>query len=286
MKKYIAFLGIVLGCGAGNVDDQRFTYDDQGRLVGFKSEVLLPQETEPESDIGTLSEGYSARYTSNYQLGVRSSGSRIQCDRVTTGEVCSVLRNIGLNPRNVSYYIDPGSFTGTEMDEIRKAVEDIDTALTNWNFNEVPDYDPWPALFFNDLPCAGSSTSSSIAAFSCVNLESTGENLTEGAGVVGTYTTHNSAIVHLDMDDILARASNSLQILYLIRHATGHGALAGIGLGGRLDVNASGFFSRMAVDPNWSGAALSTGEKCRLESYSSVGDGTFTLSPNMCTGAD
>jgi hypothetical protein len=264
ITKFTVAVGFLLGCG---------DYSDG----------TIPNE------LNTLSTAYSAKRTSNYQLGVTDTHSRMQCDRINSSQSCSLLRNIGLNPRNVSYYIDQPAFgaPGTPInDEIYKAVEEIDTALNGWNFNEVFDLDPWPTILINALPCSGSSTSASISAFSCVNLTETGENLTESTGVVGHYTTHDSAIVHLDMADIFARGAGSLQELYLTRHAAGHGVIAAIGLGGRLDAAAADFFSRMAVDPTWSVSALSVGEKCRLESLNGVGNGSFAISPTVCSGAD
>jgi hypothetical protein len=294
-------LGVILsGCGAEPAWDpatfqpEKFSDYVHGIPRGEQAiDVGEPDVLELEEAgvaLGTLSQAYRAKATPGYQLGVTSGASRLQCDRSTSSQSCSLLTNIGLSPRTVTYYIesaDFGSAGNVYHDEIAKIVEEWDTAWgTGWTFTEVFDIEPWPTLYFEGgLTCPGNSGSASIAAFSCVNLETTGENLSEGPGVVGNYTTHKSGIVHIDMADINTRAGgNLLRILYMLRHSAGHGGLAVLGLGGRLDTGAADFVSRMAVDPNWSGSASSSGETCRATSYSAFGDGTFTLAPNpQCT---
>jgi hypothetical protein len=234
-------------------------------------------------DLGTTEQAFSAKRTTNFQMGVNAADDRLQCNRTNALQTCSLLTT-----KNIVYWIDPASFgpSGTAFnDEIYAYVEELDDSLSSWSFNETSDFnDDWQLAFVKGA-CPGTASSVKISSFSCLALASTGVNLTEGTGVVGNYTTHNDATVYIDMDDITVRGLNGLQELRLLLHATGHGTLAAIGLGGRTDAGANNFVSRMLVDPNWSGATISVGEDCRAESFT-LGGSNFTLATPACSGAD
>lgn len=241
-----------------------------------------------EADLGELGEAhqpFAAKRTLNYQLGVDSSDARMQCTRTNPAQTCSIL-----NTKNVTFYIEAADFgpPGTGYnDEIYAYVTQLDSALSSWTFTEIFDpATPGIVMVFRRGPCPGGFSSSSIAAFSCLTLAATGQNLTEGTGVTGSYTTHAGATVWIDMGDLTQRATTTIRRLRLLRHATGHGTLAAIGLGGRGDSDASAFVSRMLVDVDWSGATISSGEDCRAESYDPTANGQFNRLQPSCGGAD
>ena len=237
------------------------------------------------ADLSQLEQGYAAKHTLNYQLGVDVSQQRMQCTRTAPSQTCSLLTT-----KNITFYIESADFgpPGTGYnDEIFTYVSQLDAALTTWTFTEVFDPNtPNILLVFRRGLCDGSYTNSSIAAFSCLSLVSTGANLTEDTGVTGSYTTHHGATVFIDMGDITRRANTAIRRLRLLRHAAGHGTLAAIGLGGRLDVAADQFVSRMQVGVDWSGATISSGELCRAESYDPTSNGVFSRLQPSCGGAD
>ena len=238
-----------------------------------------------DDGLGQLEQGYAAKHTLNYQLGVDASAARMQCTRTNPGQTCSLLTHS--EGKDITFYIEQLDFgpPGTGYnDEIYNYVTQLSLALDTWSFTEV--YDPleWPTISFRRGSCTGGPSSSSIAAFSCLMLDSTGANLTE-VNATGNYTTHTGATVWIDMGDITQRATTTIRRLRLLRHATGHGMLAAIGLGGRTDADASGFVSRMAVDVDWSGATISSGEKCRADSYDPTNNGMFSRLQPSCGGA-
>jgi hypothetical protein len=247
--------------------------------------ALLDCGAPAEDELGQLEQGYAAKHTLNYQMGVDSSDARMQCTRTNPGQSCSLLKT-----KNVTFYIEAADFgpPGTAYnDEIYTYVQQLDSQLSSWTFTEVFDpATPGIYLVFRRGTCAGGFGSSSIAAFSCVTLFSTHVNLAEGTGVTGNYTTHEGATVFIDMGDLTLRATTGIRRLRLLRHATGHGTLAAIGLGGRLDSGADAFVSRMSVDVDWSGATISSGEDCRAESYDPANNGVFNRLQPSCGGAD
>jgi hypothetical protein len=251
-------------------------------MVGL---VALACGAPAEDELGQLEQEYAAKHTLNYQMGVDSSDARMQCTRTNPAQTCSLLKT-----KNVTFYIEPADFgpPGTGYnDEIFTYVSQLDSALSSWTFTEVTDpATPNIHLVFRRGACTGGFSSSSIAAFSCVSLFGSGVNLTEGTGVTGNYTTHEGATVFIDMSDLTLRATTTIRRLRLLRHAAGHGTLAAIGLGGRVDSDASAFVSRMAVDVDWSGATISSGEDCRAESYSPTDNGVFNRLQPSCGGAD
>lgn len=288
MLKRILWLVLAVACGG---DDQEIRVSDRGTALeivrdergrAIEAKVIgADKRPDSEADLGVLEVPYTSKFSPGRQIG--TSQTHRQCDRSNPGQKCSIITGVGNNPHVVTYYIDPDSFNASYRAEIRQIVEEMDSQLTTWVFNEVFTEDPWPLLYFNDLPCPGTSNDITInPSFVCVNLTQTWDTLTTYSHV-GQYTTHEGAIVHLDMAKIKARADTTIRRLRLVRHAAGNGSGTTLGLGSRADQAASLFNSWLYVDVDWVGFPLSSGEVCRLESYVATDNGFLFPTGPVCS---
>src|SRR5690349_13194269 len=88
-------------------------------------------------DIGELEQGFAAKHTLNYQLGVDATPQRMQCTRTNSLQNCSLFTS-----RTVLFYIESADFgpPGTGYnDEIYAYVDQLDAALPSWTFIEAID---------------------------------------------------------------------------------------------------------------------------------------------------
>src|SRR5688572_16252724 len=302
IKKMIALIAVLAACGAPDafeapaeetrVEARARLYEawqrgedgaaeELDRAVNGEVKLAEPEEV----GLGTARQAMGAKETADYQFGVGSGSTRLQCSVSNTFQTCSVP-----NTRTATFFIDPAGFgpPGTSYnDEMFKYVDQLRAQLTpEWTITEVFVDSPEPTWHFKNAACSGSFTSNSIAAFSCLSLDDSGTSVTEGTGVAGQYRVHTDCDAFIDMDDINARGLTGLEELRLLRHATGHVSLGCLGLGGRQDTGANAFASRMLVDVNFSPAVISTGERCRARSFVSSTNSVFNLITPACSGAN
>lgn len=259
MKKLIALLATsLLAACSGEIDDQ-------GNLV----------------DIEQNQQAYSARVTTNYQFGTRTTASRRQCDRSTTGQTCSVPKT-----KNLTYCINQG-FTNSEVSLIQNEVVALDNLLTSWTFTYESDLFtglcvPGNNLQFSNGACGSSGTASSnIENYGCVTFSNI-TNLTEGVAAgdpVGNYQAHGGSRANIDITDINAKFSTTSQRDFGKKHAVKFALLSTIGLGSRTDGGSNTFGSRPQI-ANFALGIMTDGEKCRAESYNTTNNGDFSL-PNV-----
>jgi hypothetical protein len=265
MKKLFSLLLIsLLSACSGEIDDE-------GNLV----------------DIDQTQQAYTATRTANYQLGTQTSAAHRQCNRSSSGQVCSIPKT-----KNFTYCINSG-FTNAENSLIANEVNMLDNLLTGWTFKLENDPLTGACLLSNTLQfspgsCGSSGTSSSkIENYACNTLSGI-SNLTEGAtglGVVGSYQAHSFARGKIDITDINAKFSNATQRENAKRHAVKFILLSSIGLGSRNDGGSNTFGSRPDI-ANFVLGILTAGEKCRVDSFSTSNTtdySTRTLLPDCNT---
>jgi hypothetical protein len=139
---------------------------------------------------------------------------------------------------------------------------------------------------------SGGSGSSNIDAFvetTFVNMQ----NLTEGAGVVGTYQAASNCLIKLDIADINTRGAaeealtpgNTSEVGKLRTHAILVGLQRCIGLGTRDDAGSVGnYIDRTLVFPGPLFRPLqSAGDQCRANSYDGFSNvGQFNVIAGAC----
>jgi hypothetical protein len=246
MKNTIKFLSIaLLAACSGEIDDQ-------GNLV----------------EIGQTEQAYTATRTANYQLGTQTAAAHRQCNRSSTGQVCSVPKT-----KNFTYCINSG-FTNPEIALISNEVNILDTLLTGWTFTYESDLLTGQCLVSNTLQftpgsCGTSGTATgNIENYACNTLSGI-TNLTEGVVAldpVGSYQAHSQARGKIDVTDINAKFATTTQRENAKRHATKFILLSSIGLGSRNDGASNTFGSRPDL-ANFLLGTLTAGEKCRVDSF-------------------
>jgi hypothetical protein len=253
MKKIIAVLiACLFACSGGEQ---------------FDEDLVIEQEDQ----------ALSAKVSPTYQHGSTTSSTHLACNKTNSGQVCTVP-----STKNVSWAFDTNSgFSNTEKTNIRAIVQSFDNTLTTWSFSETTD----PAasqLVFKVAACSGGSSSSNIEAFGCVSLAFSA-NLTEGAGVVGSYQKHGKGTISIDVTDINAKYASQGDRDHLKTHAVGHSILAWMGVGARSDAGVVHYMSRRTVSLGNFNLTLTTGELCRADSFLATNDGQFSLTTPACT---
>lgn len=235
--------------------------DDEGNLV----------------DIDQIQQAYAANTTNNFQFGTRTAASHRQCDRTSTGQVCSVP-----STKSITYCIDSG-FTQADYNLVSNEIRLLDDALSGWTFTFENDLFTGACLLSTFLvikpgSCGTSGTSpTGIENYGCATLSST-TNLTEGVNgndPVGSYQKHSLSRGTVDITDINAKYSNASQREFAKRHAIKFILLSTVGLGSRTDGAANTFGSRSQI-ANFSLGLLTAGEKCRLGTFNSSNNGDFS----------
>jgi hypothetical protein len=238
-----------------------------------------PEQSDDLLELGQIEQAFAAPASPTYQLGTTTSSARLQCNKTNSGQVCSVPLT---NSKSILWRFAANSgFTNQQKADFRVVMTAVDNSLPSWTFTESTSESA--AIRVNKAACSGSSSSNNIDAFSCVDLSGPSIDLEVGPGVVGNYTAHVFADVHIDFDDINAKFSSSSDRLALAQHAFGHGIISWLGLGSRSDSGALGFVSRRQVNVNALNLPLTAGEACRLEAYNITNNGEFNLVSPACS---
>lgn len=249
MKNLIKILTITLLCACG----------------GYDSEHI---------DLGQYEQPYSARVTTNYQFGSQTATAHKQCDRVSSGQVCSVpaFKTIEVG--------GDASLTIGNLLEMSTVINRLDAA-TNFDVHAVSIGNP-PApntvRLILSVGAVSGTLSSNIEGYSSVTFVST-TGLTEGvadADPVGQYQKHGACTGKLDTTDINNKGTNATEDINLFRHAVGHAIEACMGLGSRDDAGANAVYSRRTVIPGTDLGGMTAGETCRANSYSTTNNGDFS----------
>lgn len=210
-------------------------------------------------ELGQVEQAFAGRVTPGYQLGTTTSHARLQCGRTNGAQVCTIPQTT-----SPTFFLDPG------VDEpalVRGLFTALDNQLSVWTFTEVAHIDDAEIIVSDGVPCSGSSASNNIEAFGCVAFTAVGNNLTEGAGVVGSYTNHSVGVVRIDTADINAKFASSTSRRRLYLHAAGHGVTSWMGLGSRPDAPARSITSRTVDVSGPIIQTLSVGEACRANDF-------------------
>lgn len=267
MKKLLTLLSLSLSLFTACSGE----IDDQGNLV----------------EIDQVEQAYVAKRTANYQFGTQTAAAHRQCNRTSTGQVCSVPKT-----KNFTYCVNPG-FTNAEIGFIHNEVQMLDNLLTGWTFTIETDIFTGLCMPSNTLQISpgscgesGSSTGA-IENYACNTLSGL-TNLTEGVSglsVKGSYQAHGLARAKIDITDINAKFSNATQRENAKRHATKFILLSSIGLGSRNDGASNTFGSRPDI-ANFVLGIMTAGEKCRVDSFelnNTTDYSTRTLLPDCST---
>lgn len=239
-----------------------------------------------DADIQELEQDYTAPNSTNYQFGVRTTASHRQCDKVSTGQVCSVPKT-----KAIKWCINPG-FTNEEINIISGIVNSYDTALSTWTFTYDSDVVTGLCKGTNNLQftpgaCGVSgSASNEISDYVCTTFTGV-TNLTEGvigSDPVGSYQAHSLALSKIDIAGINPKYAVGSPRNNAKKHATAYGVLTAIGLGGRTDASANNFASKNVISPLAVGL-LTAGEQCRANNFQINNSTDFSVN-SVCAGAD
>lgn len=231
--------------------------------------------------LGVAEQPYTAKVTGSYQFGTQTGSNKMQCDRTTSNQVCSI-------PRRKKIQL---AWAHPDLQDTAEAAAlNLDSNLdSGWQITSSPSSGPLASdqvrVLLQKDSCLGNKTNN-IEGYSCVGYGSV-FSLSEGSGVVGQYQEHGGCIAGIDLDDIAAKYSSSGDRFRLEYHAVGHAALACIGLGSR--DGAGNTFSKRSILPSTATkSGLSAGEKCRANSFFVASDGTFSLPPfgGLCSTAE
>lgn len=228
-----------------------------------------------EVELAETSQAFSARVTNNFQFGTQTGSAHLQCNRSSSGQVCSIPKFKTLEVARAASFSDP------EKVIIGLIRNEFDNALSSWSIVEadtsVPQAPNTVRLTLSQAACSG-TLSNNIEGYSCITLSNI-TSLTEGEvdlEPVGNYQTHTSCNGLIDSVDIANKGANDEQDNKLTRHAVAHAILTCMGLGSRTDSGANTFYSRRTLQLSSFLSTLTAGEDCRAESFSTTNNGDFS----------
>lgn len=242
--------------------------------------------SEADGELGQLEQPMSAKASTTLQLGTRTAPTRMRCDRSFSGQVCTIIDT--KSPGVCRYAnVGLGQFSASESTTVSSIVGGTDAGLSSWSFTQSENKDGTPCAAGTDIHiypgAAGSSGSGSNNINDYVSLTFQGAiGLTEGPGVVGSYQKHTGCHVLVDTTDIYAKGVDAAQDLRLFKHAVAHGLYGCLGLGGR-NSSASNHATRVDVNASVERTAMTSGEDCVLESFSTSGATSFNLTTPDCS---
>lgn len=276
LKKICGILILCLSAacaGSDNVASDIQPYADEEQAL---RDGLPPLDT---TDIGKAEQALGAKNSATYQYGTRTASSGLACNKTSTGQICYVPQGTGMtgsvSSKTITWRLTPlHGFNADEQTGITNAVTALDNTLSAWTFSLTTGASGHIQLA--NASASGSSSSNNIDAFvqpEYANLQ----NLTEGAGVVGSYQSSASCVVRVDIADINARAAleeakvagNQNEVGKLRTHAILSGLMKCIGLGARDDAGSVGhYIDRTLVFPGPLFRPVQTaGDQCRANSY-------------------
>jgi hypothetical protein len=228
-----------------------------------------------EVELGETTQAYSARVTNNFQFGTQTGSPHLQCNRSSSGQVCSVPKFKTLEVARST------AFSDVEKVAIGLIRTDFRNALSSWSIVEadtaVPPAPNTVRLTLTQGTCAG-TLQNDIDGYSCITLSGI-TSLSEGVGdvdPVGNYQTHTNCTGVIDSVDINNKGANDDQDNKIRRHAVAHAIETCLGLGSRTDAGANGFYSRRSLQLSSFLSPLTAGEDCRAESFSATNNGDFS----------
>lgn len=271
-------LGLLFACGAAeDVSDS-----DEGDTLGEAAEPF----TAPVSD--------------HFQLGTQTGTGQSRCDRTSVGQSCVVADH-----KTRGYCTNGSGFAdglGVARNTAYAAIQALDAQLSTWSFS-VTEYELFQDKCFEGGPGPILGTTEDIHLVKgAVGASGSASNdikdyvkvtwgpftgLSEGAGVKGNYQSAFGCNVTIDVADLIAKSAGGLQPAFdrLVTHATQHGVLACLGMGGR--TVASGFLAsstRGIVNQAQAFGALTTAEKCVMDGYVAAANGQFNNAIQACPG--
>lgn len=226
-------------------------------------------------DLEQLAIAYNAPVTPNYQFGTQTGSSRQRCNRISSGQVCSVP-----DSRTQSYCVDFPLRDDIEAD-IHTEMAGLANSL-GWSFpqNIVGGAcDIATAKLQFTLSATGGSLTSDVKDY--VNVVFKGvTQLTENelpgeATVIGNIQKHAQCEIRIDQDDILAKGTTTQQDRNGWRHAAKNGVLKCLGIGSYGTGAGGGRGSRNLFDPNIGTTFITGGELCMLQAFNPVSNGNF-----------
>lgn len=269
MKTMALSVVLALGCGAA-VDDL---------------EELELEQTE---------QAFVGKVTPSFQFGTNTSAQRLRCNRTTSGQVCVVPKAKSLSyciDRHFSNPQDP-IFSESEATRIRNLVQGL--GASGWSFSEISPFNCTdgtmgiPDIVFFVGSVGSSGTGSNDVKDYATNIWSCASgspgclnNLTEGTGVTGQYQSWTHCKVVVDRTDIYAKGTTATQDNQGFDHASKHGFLGCLGIGGRSI--SGGFASRTLFQPSSSATSVTTGENCSLVGFTTASAGQYNHALAPCT---
>lgn len=244
-----------------------------GSLVVFAGVCGVACGEPLDGDLGQLEQQYSARFTSNYQLGVRPTSTGRQCDRVSSGQVCSVPLHKTIE---VITSYTPTFQESANLFTLRQQYDDASNFSYPFAISTDPPAPNSTRLFITKGAIGGTGTNA-ITDYARVTTYGSPNALTEGVvdgDPVGNYQTHGYCICTFDAADIEAKTSDPTERSRLQKHAFAVCFSECSGLG--LKAEASGAYSQTTINLTSNLSVLTPGEACRMNSYNNTANGDFS----------
>lgn len=259
-------LGLVFACG------------------GVDNGELFDDSPDGGEEIGSVEQAITGKVTPSFQFGASTATNRRKCNKTTAGQVCEVPNTVNLlvctTPRVGS------ALGGTAQTAGNDAVNELHgisgfalnfpgaslgvlDGLCDFTDNQPEVGGGTDANIVISKGAVGSSgtASNDIADYASVTFfQGTGSaNLVEGAGVVGSYKSHQMCSIVIDVVDLQNKGTSATQDYNLVFHAVANSLLVCGGVARHpTATGTSSLYSRAVMNGAIDVAGISAGEFCQV----------------------
>jgi hypothetical protein len=254
------FLAFVAACGGPELSE-----DDQ----------LIDHEQAEELELATVEQELSAPSSPTGGFGISSAGTRNLCNTTSSGQSCFV--NGGGN-KSIPYCLS--GFTTSNRADVKSGITAVDGQI-GWSFTDMGDCAVGNTLLNSELFLQAASnigngpSSDALSAYMSTSVTGTVGTLTES--VPGTWQSFTKLGVAVDVADINARSFT------IFKHVGAHSAALITGLGSRTGGVTSWTNRTVGSAGPGTSPALTNGEVCKANAYSTSSTGTWAYSSTCPT---
>lgn len=221
---------------------------------------------EDDTELGQSEQAVIALTGATRQPGAQTGGSRLSCNKTSSGQVCSIAR-----AKSIEIARNPSAFSSAQNTVLGLVRAGLAGRYSDWTFTLVDSANPPGSgvvrIIVDKSTSGGGDNGNNVSNYRSNPARFSVNGMTNGqqsglGSFVGQYQNHGACSTSIFTTRIDNKTSNTTQRLNLFRHAVGNAIAICMGLGTRNDT--PGYVTQNTLNL---GSALgfgSAGDACRM----------------------